>query len=399
MKKHWQHIIAMAMAAAALLPWRIMNKGSGTRSSDGGWYRINNAGTEDASQPLEIEIYGEIGDWGKSAEQFLAELNNADDGQRPIVIAINSIGGEVGDGFAIHNALQRLGERVTARIDGFALSSAGIVAMGAHRVQMHDNAMLMMHNPWTWAAGDSEEFRKIADIMDQMVEGIVASFQHRQLSIDEAELRRMINAETWLTASEAKDMGFVDEVLTGAGSVSNTTSLRILNRYRNMPDSVRAQVEKEPEQPADPGVPPTDEPTTTEPQNSNDPDKAALAALAVAECSKAGIADHADVIIKASGLKDEAAVMAAVKQAKDVKALCVLAKQADMAADLIKASATVDVARSKLFDKLVANSGQVEITNHPKVDDQPAPSAKAVDPGAVYAKRRNQQTASKGAQA
>ena len=56
MKKHWQHIIAMAMAAAALLPWRIMNKGSGSRSSDGGWYRINNAGTEDASQPLEIEI-------------------------------------------------------------------------------------------------------------------------------------------------------------------------------------------------------------------------------------------------------------------------------------------------------------------------------------------------------
>jgi ATP-dependent protease ClpP protease subunit len=399
MKKHWQHIIAMAMAAAALLPWRIMNKGSGSRSSDGGWYRINNAGTEDASQPLEIEIYGEIGDWGKSAEQFLAELKNADDGQRPIVIAINSIGGEVGDGFAIHNALQRLGERVTARIDGFALSSAGIVAMGAHRVQMHDNAMLMMHNPWTWAAGDSEEFRKIADIMDQMVEGIVASFQHRQLSIDEAELRRMINAETWLTASEAKDMGFVDEVLTGAGSVSNTTSLRILNRYRNMPDSVRAQVEKEPEQSADPDVPPADEPATTEPQNSNDPEKAALAALAVAECSKAGIADHADVIIKASGLKDEAAVMAAVKQAKDVKALCVLAKQTDMAADLIKASATVDVARSKLFDKLVANSGQVEITNHPKVDDQPAPSAKAVDPGAVYAKRRNQQTASKGAQA
>ena len=64
-----------------------------------------------------------------------------------------------------------------------------------------------------------------------------------------------------------------------------------------------------------------------------------------------------------------------------------------------QACATVDVARGKLFDKLVANSGQVELTNHPKVDDQPAPSAKAVDPGAVYAKRRNQQTASKGAQA
>lgn len=401
MKKQLHCAIAVAMAAAATVPWRIMNKGDGAAGpQDGTWYRFNNLAAEDQTTPLEIEIYGEIGSWGKTAAQFLEELKAADDGKRQIVVAINSVGGEVGDGFAIHNALQRLGERVTARIDGFAISAAGVVAMGAHKVQMHDNAMLMMHNPWAWAAGDSEEFRKVADIMDQMLEGIIASFKHRpNLTVDDAELRRMINAETWLTAAEAKGMGFVDEVLTGAGSVSNTTSLRILNRYRNMPESVRAQVEREPEQPADPDVPPTDEPTTTEPQNSNDPDKAALAALAVAECSKAGIADHADVIIKASGLKDEAAIKAAVKQAKDVKALCVLAKQAGMAPDLIKDCATVDVARSKLFDKLVANSGQVEITNHPKVDDQPAPSAKAVDPGAVYAKRRNQQTASKGAQA
>ncbi|PRB80521.1 head maturation protease, ClpP-related [Pseudomonas sp. MYb185] len=393
MKKHWQHIIAMAMAAAALLPWRIMNKGSGTRSSDGSWYRINNAAEGDTSQPLEIEIYGEIGDWGKSAEQFLAELKNADDGQRPIVIAINSIGGEVGDGFAIHNALQRLGERVTARIDGFALSSAGIVAMGAHRVQMHDNAMLMMHNPWTWAAGDSEEFRKIADIMDQMVEGIVASFQHRQLSIDEAELRRMINAETWLTASEAKDMGFVDEVLTGTGSVSNTTSLRILNRYRNMPAAVKAQMDQQPD--ADPDPAPEADPPAEE---EDAPDMVALAALATAECAKAGIANHAEHVIKASGLKDEAAVRAAIKRAKDIKDLCIVAKQLDMAGELIQGNGSADEARAKLFDKMVANSGQVEIINHPQVDDQPAPSARAVNPGDVYAKRRNQQqAASKGA--
>lgn len=401
MKKQLHCAIAVAMAAAATVPWQIMNKGEGDATpQDGSWYRINNMDADDPTAPLEIEIYGEIGSWGKTAAQFLAELKAADDGKRQIVVAINSVGGEVGDGFAIHNALQRLGERVTARIDGFALSSGGVVAMGAHKVQMHDNAMLMMHNPWAWAAGDSEEFRKLADIMDQMLEGIIASFKHRpNLTVDDAELRRMINAETWLTAAEAKDMGFVDEVLSGAGSLRNSAGLRVLNRYRNMPDSVRAQVEKEPEQPTEPDVPATDDPATTDPQNSDDPEKAALAALAVAECSKAGIADHAAVIIKASGLKDEAAVMAAVKQAKDVKALCVLAKQAAMAPDLIKACATVDVARGKLFDKLVANSGQVELTNHPKVDDQPAPSAKAVDPGAVYAKRRNQQTASKGAQA
>lgn len=389
MKKHRQHMIALAMAAAASSPWRIMNKGTGDASKDGSWYRINNV-SEDPSRPLEVEIYDEIGTWGVTAKQFVDELKTADDGQRQIVIGINSIGGEMGDGFAIHNALLRLGERVTARIDGFALSSAGVVAMGAHRVQMHDNAMLMMHNPWAFAAGDSEEFRKIADIMDQMVEGIVASFKHRTLNVDDAELRRMINAETWLTAQEAKDQGFVDEVLSGAGSVNNASSLRILNRYNNMPETVKAQMVEKPVDQPDPDP-------TPDPENDT-PDMVALAALATAECAKAGIADHAQIIIKASSLKDEASVRAAVKQAKDVRALCIMAKQPDLAADFIKDGLTPDVARGKLFDKLVANSGQVEINNHPAVDDQPAPSVKAVNPSAVYAARRNK-TASKGAQA
>ena len=391
MKKHRQCMIALAMAAAASSPWRIMNKGTGDASKDGSWYRINNV-AEDPSKPLEVEIYDEIGTWGVTAKQFVDELKAADDGQRNIVIAINSIGGEMGDGFAIHNALQRLGERVTARIDGFALSSAGVVAMGAHRVQMHDNAMLMMHNPWTFAAGDSEEFRKIADIMDQMVEGIVASFKHRTLNVDDAELRRMINAETWLTAQEAKDQGFVDEVLTGAGSVSNASSLRILNRYNNMPAAVKAQMANPPADPPEPEPEPEPDP------EGDPPDMVALAALATAECAKAGIADQAQVIIQASGLKDEASVRTAVKQAKDVRALCIMAKQPDLAAGFIQDGLTPDVARGKLFDKLVANSGQVEINNHPPVDDQPAPSVKAVNPSAVYAARRNK-TASKGAQA
>ncbi|MDY1085668.1 Clp protease ClpP, partial [Pseudomonas aeruginosa] len=88
-----------------------------------------------------------------------------------------------------------------------------------HRVEMADNALFMIHNPWTLAAGDSEDLRKVADMMDQAFEGIVASYQHRPLNVDDAELRRMIDDETWLTAPEAKDKGFVDEVLGAAEPV------------------------------------------------------------------------------------------------------------------------------------------------------------------------------------
>lgn len=397
MKKQRHHMIAALAGLARALPWRIMNKGPGSGAEDGSWYRIKNLAENAApDDPLEIEIYGEIGTFGITAAEFLAELKASDDGQRPIIVAINSIGGETPDAFAIHNALQRLGERVTARIDGWALSAAGLVAVGAHRVQMHKNAILMMHNPWSWASGDADEFRKVADILDKFMEGIIACYQHRpNLKVDEAELRRMIGAETWLTANEAKELGFADEVLSGSGSVSNTANLRILNRYRNMPDDVRAQIENqlEPAPPPEPSPEPDPEP---EPQPA---DLVALAALATAECAKAGITDHAEIIIKASALKDEASVHAAVKQAKEIKALCVLAQQPTMAAELIKNGATPDQARAALFDKLVSNSSQFEISNHPPVDaNQPAPGVRAVNPGDVYNARRQNLTASKGVQ-
>lgn len=395
MSKHRHHklAIAMAMAALASSPWRVLNKAAGVPELQAEhWYSIRAEG-EGQSKVIEVFIYGEIGFWGVTSGDFIRDLHEKDDGVSPVLVRFDTIGGDLFDGIAIHNTLRGLGERCTARIDGACWSAGSVAAAGAHRVLMAGNTLMMIHNPWTWMAGDSEELRKTADMLDKAREGILASYQHRALTIDEAELGRMLDQETWLTPQEALAAGFADEVIGTAQPLGQNAGLgKILNRYRNVPEAAQRFLAQREEPDAPPPEPATDD-------NADDAhDMVALAALATTECTKAGIANHAEHIIKASGLKDDASVRAAIKRAKDIKDLCVLAKQPDMADTLITAGASTEQARATLFDKLVSNSSQVEISNHPRVDDQPAPSAKAVNPGDVYAKRRNQQqAASKGA--
>ncbi|MCY1301969.1 hypothetical protein D9M68_766920 [compost metagenome] len=238
----------------------------------------------------------------------------------------------------------------------------------------------------------------MADMMDKAREGIIASYQHRALTVDEAELSRMIDEETWLTPTEAKSFGFVDEVL-GAGQplASNAALGKILNRYRNVPEAARqllAQAEPpapEPEpQPApDPDPEPTPEPA---PQS---PEAAALAAQLATDCAAAGLSACLPALIKASGLKSQAAVKAEFERAKAIHAACVVAKLPGEAPTLIEAGVTADAARLQLWDKLAAASGQVELDNSPPADDLPQNSVhQPPAPSDVYAKRRNQ--ASKG---
>lgn len=365
---------------------RILNHAPGGTGGDAHWYRIQAAG-EGAERRIEIEVYGDIGFWGITAADFVRDLKARDDGTSPITVAINSPGGDLFDGFAIHNALQRLGERVTARIDGACYSAASVIASGARHVAMADNALFMIHNPWAYAAGDSEELRKVADVMDQAFDGIVASYRHRPLTIDDAELRRLIAAETWLTAAEAKELGFVDEVIGGGTVKASLGQGRLLNRYQHPPKELLAQQDAPPSEPA-----PAPEP---EPAPVPEPDAAALAAELAAECQKAGIADLTDALIQASGLQSPAAIQAELARAKAVRELCITARLPELAGPMIRDGLDATGARAKLFDKLVGK-GFGEIDNTPPADSAPQPAGvKAVDPGAIYA-RRNQR-ASTGA--
>lgn len=399
MIKHKSLALAIAMcafygASSAAEP-RILNKVGGVPElKSESWFHISNlAGAEKPGEPIEVYLYGEIGMWGVSTADFIKALKSADDGVSPVHVYFDTEGGDLFDGIAIHNTLRALGERCKALIFGACFSAGSVAACGAHRVEMADNALLMMHNPWTWLAGDSAELRKMADMMDKALEGIVASYQHRALAIDEAELRRMINDTTWLTPLEAKTHGFVDEIIGTESTFANCADReKILNRYRNVPDAARvllAASAPEPEPTPEPEPMPEPDPVPTTPE------AAELAAKLATDCAVAGLSNCVSYLIKASALASSEAVQAHFNRAKDVRAACLVAKRPDDAQALIEAGLTGEQAKAKLFEKLAANSSQVEISNLPPVDD--GPQAGAHQPptaNEVYARRRN--NASKG---
>ena len=368
-------------------PLRIFNKaGDPPVPQDKHWYSLKASGEAEA-RSIEVYVYGEIGTWGITANQFVRDLAALDDGVSPIVVAFNSIGGDLFDGLAIHNALSRLGERCTGRVDALAASAASVAVCGAHKVVIASNAMLMIHNPWTYAAGDAEDLRKVATALDQAMEAIIAAYKAKAPDIDEVELRRMVNAETWLTANEAVALGLADSVGEGVSVKACLGQGGALQRYQHAPQALLAQLEEPPE------PEPTPEPVKPEPENPPIVDSAKLALLITQSCNTAGISNLIESLISTTKLADEATVNAAITNAKSVRDLCVAARLPEFTQEFVAAGLSADAVRGRLFDKLVKGGG-FEIDNSLPISDDPAPKtqAKQPDTNAIYAARRAAQT-------
>lgn len=366
---------------------RIFNKaGDPPAPQNKHWYSLKASGEAEA-RSIEVYVYGEIGTWGITANQFVRDLAALDDGVSPIVVAFNSVGGDLFDGLAIHNALSRLGERCTGRVDALAASAASVAVCGAHKVVIASNAMLMIHNPWTYAAGDAEDLRKVATALDQALEAIIAAYKAKAPDIDEVELRRLVNAETWLTASEAVTLGLADEVGEGVTVKACLGQGGALQRYQHAPQALLAQLEEPPE------PEPTPEPVKPEPENPPIVDSAKLALLITQSCNTAGISNLIESLISTTKLADEATVNAAITNAKSVRDLCVAARLPEFTQEFVAAGLSADAVRGRLFDKLVKGGG-FEIDNSLPISDDPAPKtqAKQPDTNAIYAARRTAQT-------
>jgi ATP-dependent Clp protease protease subunit len=143
-------------------------------------------------------------------KQFKSELDALGDVDE-IKVYINSDGGDVFAGQAIHSMLKRHKAKVKVYIDGLAASIASVIAMAGDEIYMPSNSMMMLHNPWTLVLGNSEELRKIADDLDKIREGIVAAYQTKT-ALSKDKIIEMMDAETWMTADEAVRLGFADKV-------------------------------------------------------------------------------------------------------------------------------------------------------------------------------------------
>jgi ATP-dependent protease ClpP protease subunit len=366
---------------------RVYNRaGQRVQVQDKTWYALQASG-EAAERVIEVFVYGEIGTWGITANQFVQDLRAMDDGVSPVIAAFNSIGGDLFDGLAMHNALSRLGERCTGRIDALAASAASVAVCGAHHVVIASNAMLMIHNPYTYAGGDAEDFRRVADVLDQTLEAIIAAYKAKAPNIDDAELRRMVNAETWLTANEALALGLADEVGDGIKVKACLGQGAVLQRYQHAPAELLAQLDEPPE--PDPELEPIDPPLVPVVVDS-----AKLALMITQRCTAAGISNLVEPLLNSTQLESEEIVLAGLARAKVVNDLCVAARLPEFSAEYVSAGLDAAAVRARLFDKIVTSGKGFEIDNSLPLDNDPAPKvlAKQPDPNSIWASRQAAQS-------
>jgi ATP-dependent protease ClpP protease subunit len=164
-------------------------------------------------EPAVLQIFDQIGeDWfggsGISAKAFSDALQSV--GPGPLVVEINSPGGNVWDGLAIYNMLRGRQAPVTTRVVGIAASIASIIALAGDSIEMAEASLFMIHDPSGMVAGTSDDMRKMANALDQHAE-ILAGIYTKRTGKTSAQIRAAMTAETWFTAQEAIQFGLADK--------------------------------------------------------------------------------------------------------------------------------------------------------------------------------------------
>jgi len=140
---------------------------------------------------------------------FKADLNA---GEGDIVIWLNSPGGDCIAASQIYTMLMDYKGKVTIKIDGIAASAASVIAMAGTTVFMAPTALMMVHNPLTVAIGDSEEMQKAISMLSEVKESIINAYEIKT-GLSRTKLSHLMDAETWLNANKAIELGFADDIL------------------------------------------------------------------------------------------------------------------------------------------------------------------------------------------
>jgi len=206
----------------------------GKSLKDKDWYSMDSSEGQS-----EIRIYDIIGwpfiDADTYARDFLA-LKSKD-----INVKINSPGGDVFDGTAIYNLHKNSDAHITTEIDGIAASMASIIFLSGDERRINANAYYMMHNPWSFAAGDYRDFKKEANLLEKIGNTLAMTYSDRT-GIDIDDVKGLMDDETWIIGSELVDKGFADTVIDGKGASASFD----LGMYANAPDKIKGSNQKHP---------------------------------------------------------------------------------------------------------------------------------------------------------
>ena len=148
---------------------------------------------------------------------FKDELNA---GSGDITVWINSPGGDCVAAAQIYNMLMDYKGNVTVKIDGIAASAASVIAMAGTKVLMSPVSMMMIHNPMTVAFGDSGEMQKAIEMLASVKDSIINAYEIKT-GLSRTKLSHLMDAETWMDANKAVELGFADEIMQRVGSAED----------------------------------------------------------------------------------------------------------------------------------------------------------------------------------
>lgn len=338
------------------------------------WYRI---ATQQDGVAADLYVYDEIGrsfwdDDTVSAKQFIEDLRALPDSVKTLRVHVNSPGGDPFDATAIANALraQRVekGRTIEVSIEGLAASAATIITCAGDTIRIADNALFMVHNPWSIELGDAKAMRAMADALDRIRDSIVATYQWVS-SLSAEAIQALMDATTWMDASQAVASGFATEVVSG---VEAAAAFRVgaLARLGDVPEPFRARVAA---LTAKKDAPPTDAaPSPADP-------KAVIQA-----CKTAGFAELADDLLNlpmdqvtARLEEKKAAKTAAEARATEIRALCAMAFKG-RSPEFIAATADDYIAGGMATPQIKAQLTRVsaELASVPIDNRQPAESGR-----------------------
>lgn len=222
------------------------------------WNWTNQAPTETEPEQRILTLNGTIAEesWFDddiTPQLFREELNA---GSGDITVWINSPGGDCVAAAQIYNMLMDYRGSVTVKIDGIAASAASVIAMAGTKVLVSPVSMLMIHNPATIASGDAAEMQKAIAMLDEVKESIINAYEIKT-GMSRAKLSHLMDAETWMDAHTAVDLGFADEIMTrpaDAGAENHAAGPMLFSRAavtNHLMDKLAAKcrIEKKPTKP------------------------------------------------------------------------------------------------------------------------------------------------------
>lgn len=162
-------------------------------------------------------------------------------GTGDVTVWINSPGGDCVAAAQIYNMLTEYPGSVTVKIDGIAASAASVIAMAGARVLMSPVSMMMIHNPMTIAFGDSGEMQKAIEMLGSVKESIINAYAIKT-GLSRTKLSHLMDAETWMDANKAVELGFADGVLSRSGEAMTIPNVSMLYSKASVVNSLMGKI-------------------------------------------------------------------------------------------------------------------------------------------------------------